>query len=516
MSTIRHFILFVGCWLAISWAKGQHAPKREFRAVWVTTLANLDWPQQPGMNMERQQQEFVDLLDLLERSGFNAVVVQVRPAGDAFYPSDIAIWSHYLTGAQGRAPQYDPLQFMIDETHKRNMEFHAWFNPLRAVSHIEKVPVSVNHISKEKPHWCFDYGVTRYLNPGLPAVREYVTEVVGEVVRNYDIDGVHFDDYFYPYPIAGQPIPDWETYKTFGDGFSSISEWRRFNIDRIIQMTSEEIKRTKPWVKFGISPFGVWRNKERDEDGSDTYRACASFDDLYADSRKWYLRGWVDYIAPQLYWTTRDYRANYRELLEWWADMETDRHLYVGHAVSRLRDNPKPKNFTPAEFALQIQLIRENNRGEGSIFFRAGNLRDNLDGITNMLRDRVYNQPALVPAMPWLDSIPPGRPNNLNGFFEGEGVYLSWEAPKAETALDSAQYYVVYRFDAFDDVRDMDNPENIVSITRKPSLWDDSIVPGLTYVYCVTAVDRLHNESLRFIHREISCIPEEKTATTGP
>lgn len=481
------------------------APKREFRAVWITTLANLDWPSKKGLSSDLQKKEFTDLLDQMQEIGFNAVFVQIRPSGDAFYPSEIALWSHYLTGIQGKSPLYDPVAFMVEECHKRNMEFHAWFNPVRAISNVKFSPVSYNHITHNRPEWFFDYGDARYFNPGFPAVREYISEIVLEVVRNYDIDGVHFDDYFYPYPIPGKPIPDWGTFREYGDGFNSVADWRRWNIDKMIEMVSKGIKSAKPWVKFGVSPFGVWRNKEMDIRGSDTFRACASYDDLYADSRKWYMGGWLDYIAPQLYWSTRNHRANYRELLDWWGEIDSDRHLYVGHGLSRMKENPKPRNLTSAEFVLQVGLCRQNGKSCGDVFFRASTLKENVDGVTTLLKDRLFNLPALVPPMKWLDSIPPDRPLNMECVFSEGGVMINWEAPKAETKLDEADYYVVYRFPEETEVMNLDDPNNIRAIVRDRTFWDSKVEPGKSYTYCVTSVDRLHNESLRFAHKRIKC-----------
>ncbi|HXS35707.1 MAG TPA: family 10 glycosylhydrolase, partial [Flavipsychrobacter sp.] len=273
------------------------SPKREFRAAWIATVANIDWPSKPGLPSINQQQQFTALLDKLKGIGCNAVIVQVRPACDAFYPSDIEPWSHYLTGKQGVAPFpfYDPLKFMIDETHKRNMEFHAWFNPFRALMDSRKNPNPPSHVTHRHPDWVINYGGKSYLDPGNPAVREYVIKVITDVVKRYDIDGVHLDDYFYPYRVAGEEFGDYRSYKQYGENMQK-DDWRRNNVSLFMSLLYTNIKHIKSYVKVGVSPFGVWRNVSKDPEGSATRAGQTDYDDLYADVVLWCKRGWVDYL----------------------------------------------------------------------------------------------------------------------------------------------------------------------------------------------------------------------------
>src|SRR3954447_6535662 len=273
----------------------QKPPQYEFRAVWIATVENIDWPSKKVLPVEKQKEEFVRMLDLHQRNGMNAVIVQIRPVADAFYPSRFEPWSEYLTGRQGQAPNpyYDPLQFMIEETHKRGMEFHAWMNPYRAVFNINRSTISPTHVTRLYPQWFLTYGSTRYFDPGLPEVREHVNKVVKDLVERYDVDAIHFDDYFYPYRIPGKEFPDGATFAKYGNGMSK-EDWRRSNVDSIIVMLGHTIKSVNPRVKFGISPFGVWRNKKDDLRGSDSKAGVTNYDDLYADILLWLQNGWID------------------------------------------------------------------------------------------------------------------------------------------------------------------------------------------------------------------------------
>ncbi|MGN6616748.1 MAG: glycoside hydrolase family 10 protein, partial [Ilyomonas sp.] len=296
----------------------QTSPKYEFRAVWVATVENIDWPSRKGLSTEEQKAEFIRLLDMNKRNGMNAIIMQIRPVADAFYPSPFEPWSEYLTGKQGVAPNpyYDPLKFMIEETHKRGMEFHAWLNPYRAVFNIYKSSVAPNHITRTHPEWFLNYGDKKYFDPGQPEAMEFVAKVVKDIVSRYDLDGIHMDDYFYPYRIPGKDFPDNKTYLKYGDGLTK-DDWRRSNCDSIIKLIHDVIIDTKPMVKFGISPFGVWRNKSKDPMGSDTRAGVTNYDDLYADILLWLKEGWIDYVAPQLYWEIGHPLCDYETLLNW-------------------------------------------------------------------------------------------------------------------------------------------------------------------------------------------------------
>ncbi|GAB4410386.1 MAG: glycoside hydrolase family 10 protein [Bacteroidia bacterium] len=472
-------------------------PKREFRAVWVTTKHNIDWPSSRGLSVAEQQAEFRAMLDYQQANGMNAVVVQIRPSGDAFYPSRLVPWSEWLAGEQGRAPlpYYDPLAFMIAEVHARNMEFHAWMNPFRAVSHTRFSSVGPTHVSRTHPEWVFAHGNSLYLDPGQPAVRSHLTQVVMEVVRNYDIDGLHFDDYFYPYQLADSPIPDQQTFARHKGPFSNVADWRRSNIDLFIRGISDSLRAVRPQVKFGISPVGVWRNKDRDAQGSATRMSQTSYDHLYADVRKWLREGWIDYVAPQLYWGTEHPAASYSALLPWWSANRYDRHLYVGQAMFKLKEANQRYWDNPGQMRRQLFLNLEYSEVQGSIFFSAASFRDNPHQVESLLRDDRYRLPALVPPMPWKDSIPPLAPRHVQIERDPEGPYLSWAAPLPAADSETASYYVIYRFTA-GERHDLSNPAAILARTRDRTFLDCSAVPGREYIYFLTAFDRLHNESL--------------------
>ncbi|RYF46280.1 MAG: glycoside hydrolase, partial [Cytophagaceae bacterium] len=306
-------------------------PKREFRGVWIATVVNIDWPTSTRSVPEAQKRELVEMLDTHQQTGINAVMLQVRPAADALYAKSFEPWSKYLTGQQGRAPSphYDPLEFALTEAHKRGMELHAWFNPYRATFDRNFASLSSDHITRLKPEWFFTYGGIKLFNPGIPEVREYIVKVILNVVDNYDIDGVHLDDYFYPYPIAGQRINDTDAYQKYGQDFDDVRDWRRDNVDQLIKMLGDSIHKHKPNMKFGISPFGIWANKYQNPEGSET-SGGSSYYENFADSRRWVKEGWIDYINPQIYWPIKSRAASFSKLLSWWSDNAYNRHLYIG------------------------------------------------------------------------------------------------------------------------------------------------------------------------------------------
>ena len=376
--------------------------KPEFRGVWVATVDNIDWPSKGNYNSDSQKVEFIRLLDMHQRNGLNAMVVQVRPATDAFYPSQYEPWSEFLTGTQGQPPipYYDPLAFMIAETHKRGMEFHAWMNPYRAEFSIGKSSIAPTHITKLHPEWFLTYGDKRYFDPGNKEVQQYVTNVVKDVVSRYPVDAIHFDDYFYPYRIPGKEFPDNDKFRQYGNGMSK-DDWRRSNVDSIIVMLSRAIKKENSKCQFGISPFGVWRNQDRDPvNGSKTNGAQTNYDDLYANILLWLREGWIDYVAPQLDWEFGHRVAPYEILLEWWSRHTYGKNCYIGLAPYRAGSNTAWKDST--QLIRQIQALRNTPNIQGMIFFSSKSFNNNPNGWSDSLRLVYFKDPAATPPMNWL------------------------------------------------------------------------------------------------------------------
>lgn len=494
------FILLVCLSATAPESYGQQAPKRELRAAWIATVANIDWPSKPGLPSATQKAEYIRLLDELKKVGMNAVVVQIRPAADAFYPSALEPWSYWLTGRQGKqpAPYYDPLKFMIKAAHERGMEFHAWCNPYRAVFNVKKEdelakgsPVRIH------PEWFVRYGSKKYFNPGLPEVRDFLVKVIEDIVSRYDVDAVHFDDYFYPYRIAGKEFPDLAAYKKYGDG-RSRADWRRHNVDTIIQMLSTAIKSTKPWVKFGISPFGVWRNQADDPEGSLTRAGQTNYDDLYADVLLWLKKDWIDYVCPQIYWDFDQPAAPYGVLLKWWADHTYGKQLYIGQGLYRIGTSGAWND--PSEMPRQITANRTYQTVKGSMYFSASVFYDDPLGFSDSLINHYYRYPAIPPRMPWIDSVAPAAPSPEGVLRTQEGYLVQWR--DEDTTFQTTQF-VIYRFPQ-GTVADRSNPKYILAIVNKQfsknpryvqSYLDTTAIAGEHYRYEITAMDRLHNES---------------------
>lgn len=376
--------------------------KPEFRGVWIATVDNIDWPSKGNFNSDSQKVEFIRLLDMHQRNGMNAMIVQIRPTTDAFYPSQYEPWSEFLTGRQGQppVPYYDPLEFMIAETHKRGMEFHAWMNPYRAVFNIYKSTIADTHITKIHPEWFLTYGDKRYFNPGNKEAQQYVTNVVKDVVSRYAVDAIHFDDYFYPYKIPGKEFPDYGTYNKYGNGMRK-DDWRRSNTDSIISKLSAVIKSENPKCQFGISPFGVWRNIDRDSvNGSRTNGAQTNYDDLYADILLWLKKGWIDYVAPQLYWEFGHKVAPYEILLDWWSKHTYGKNCYIGLGIYRAGSNAAWKDTM--QLPRMINALRNTPNIQGMVFFSSKTFDKNPNGWSDTLRLNYFKEPAKTPAMTWL------------------------------------------------------------------------------------------------------------------
>lgn len=455
------------------------APKREFRGAWLQTVYRTDYAKRTP---EQNKAFLTDILDRLQRAGINAVIFQVRPSADAFYDSHVETWSRYLSGQAGVAPGWDPLEYMVGECHRRGMEIHAWINPYRVTTSAkERLPKG--HLYHKHPERFVTYGKKIYFNPGLPENRRHIKAVVKDILQRYDVDAIHLDDYFYPYPIAGSKFPDAAAFRKYGKGMS-LADWRRHNVDLLIEDLHEVIADTKPWVRLGISPFGIWRNKANDPDGSAT-SGLENYGDLYADVLKWAREGWIDYMMPQIYWELDHKRASYRVLVDWWANHGYGRHMYIGQDVERtmgVRDGSSPTQLWP-----KMCLARGASDIHGSCWWPGYPVAENHKGVADSLSTRYYAAPALVPPYQWIDDR---EPHAVKGM-EFDGLALSWKAPKHHNRPDDVVRYVVYRFDSERDI-DTENASSIIGVVGEPTFYPRDWTPG---VYVVTALDRVNNES---------------------
>ncbi len=473
-------------------------PKYEFRAAWVASVENIDWPSKKGLPVDSQKVEFTRLLDMHKRNGLNAVVVQIRPAADAFYPSPYEPWSEWLTGVQGHppTPYYDPLEFMIEETHKRGMEFHAWCNPYRAVYAIGKSSVAPDHVTRMHPDWFVRFQNTLYFDPGNKEVQQYVVSVMRDIVHRYDIDGVHMDDYFYPYDIKegvpGKDFPDAVSYAKHGNGLA-IGDWRRSNVDSAILAISIAIKEEKRYCRFGVSPFCVWRNKSKDPEGSDTQAGQTNYDNLYADILLWLKNGWIDYVAPQLYLEFSYAHVPFATMVDWWSRHTYGRQCFVGLAIYRAGSNPAWRDRT--QLTRQIQDLRSYPEIQGAIYFSSKSFERNPNGWSDSLQNNYYNYPALIPPMPWVDSMRPHEPLFHTETNRKESSGTAWLVKGAD--LDSLRGFAVYRSDSAQ--ASLDSMPVYQFIPYDPvagfTVRDPVEEKGKVHYYFVTAVSRNNVES---------------------
>jgi uncharacterized lipoprotein YddW (UPF0748 family) len=414
--------------------------QREFRAAWIATVGNIDWPSTNNLTVKQQKAEMVAILDRAVRLNLNAVIFQVRPISDALYDSQIEPWSYYLTGTMGQppSPYYDPLAFAVDEAHKRGLELHAWFNPFRAGPPTGKFPMSKNHISRTHPDLVRKYGNLLWLDPGEKEVQDYSLRVVMDVVKRYDIDGVHFDDYFYPYKQQDAhkrdlDFPDWSSWHKYGEsGKLSRDDWRRENVNKFVRRVYESIKSAKPWVKFGISPFGIWQPGY-----PASARGMNAFNVLYCDSRKWLTNGWLDYCSPQLYWSIDAPEQGFQQLLNWWLEQNIKhRNVWPGLDSERVGGKWKAE-----EIVNQIKITRERCDGAaGEVQWSMKCLMQDRDGLATKLANGVYAEPALIPASPWLEQYFPAKPK----LTVEAGGNLSWKP----TSIEKVALWVLQtRFD---------------------------------------------------------------------
>ena len=474
----------------------QNPPKREFRGAWVATYFGIDWPNR-NQTPQQQRDAFLTIVNHHQQTGIRAMYVQVRSQSDAMYQSNIEPWAFYLTPLKvdGNAPNpvWDPMLFMINECHARGIEFHAWLNPYRAIGNIANIGYfSPNHVARQHPEWLIANGAERILDPGLPDVRNHINNVVEEIVENYDVDGIHFDDYFYPNAAFNDDL----TFANHNRGFTNRADWRRDNINLLIQAVSANIKAIKPWVEFGVSPSGIWRNGGAE--GSAT-TGLQHYVSLYADSRKWLQQGWIDYLCPQVYWYINQPGSDYKVLIPWWNNNAFGRLIYIGMAGYKVGDPAQHISWSNrSQIPNQVRMNRDpaypNIHGQS--IYNTSSLRNNPLNFRDSLRLRFYNTPALQPLMPWVDAVAPNPATALTALYSSNTVTLNWtNPPVAINEMDKAKQLVIYRSE--NPAVDMNNANNILAIT--PTLVsgfiDNMVQPNKTYYYRITTLDRLHNES---------------------
>ncbi len=485
---LRTFALL--CTLLATLASAQsHPPKREFRGAWIATVINLDWPSSPFLTPAAQRTELVRILDEMRAHNINAVMFQVRSECDAMYASPLEPWSFWLTGAQGQPPSpfYDPLEFAISEAHQRGIELHAWFNPYRASREVGNYPNAPNHVTVLHPEWDIQIGTIKFLDPGLPQVRDYVTSVVMDVVRRYDVDGVHFDDYFYPYPPNQISNQDDATFANYSRGFTNRGDWRRDNVNLLVQMIHDSIQVVKPYVKLGMSPFGIWKSGV-----PAGISGLSAYSDIYCDAVAWLNRQSIDYVTPQLYWPFGG-GQDYGKLMPWWGTQRNERHFYPGQAAYRA------VNWNANEIPRQVRANRGNANVGGSIFFRALNFRENAKGFADSLKNDLFRAPALPPIMAWKDLVPPNAPQNLRyDRIAGTGTAgLQWDLPMTASDGDSASRYVIYRFTTPNiQPTDFDDPTHIIAMTSARINQPQTPNTSGPFFFAITALDHNANESL--------------------
>ena len=464
------------------------AQKREFRGAWMQVING----QYNGLSTAAMQQKLAHQLDVLQADGVNAIIFQVRPECDALYASSIEPWSRFLTGRQGQRPDpyWDPLQWMVEQCHKRGMELHAWINPYRAK--MGSTTLAPNHIAAQHPERVFSYGNQLILNPALKENRDYICRVADDIVSRYDIDGLHIDDYFYPYP-NGEAIPDEAYFKADPRGFRNIADWRRDNVNLFVKQLYETVHARKPWVKVGISPFGIYRNQRTDPKNGSATTGLQNYDDLYADVLLWISNGWLDYCAPQLYWEIGNKAADYETLIKWWNRFAANRPLFIGESIERTVKYPDPANPNSNQMPAKHRLHQSLPNVEGTVLWYADAAVQNLGNYGTVLRNSYWRYPALQPLMPFIDHKAPKKPRKVKVIGTEDGPVLFWTAPKGKKWSDEAVKYVVYRFDKGDRI-DLSDPSKIVAITTN-TFYRLTAGNGAVATYAVTALDRMSNES---------------------
>ena len=474
--------------------------KREFRGAWLHVIGQSQWC---GLPTNKAKAYIQQELDRLQQAGCNAVIFQVRPTADALYISDLEPWSSWLTGRRGKAPSplWDPMQFTIDEAHRRGMEFHAWLNPYRVSSNLSRDFIPDDHPSKKHPERFFRYDGKLFFDPAYQENRDFICKVVEDIVSRYDVDAIHIDDYFYPYPAAGNPFnADAASYAKFGNGMNR-ADWRRHNVDLLIEQLHKTIRGAKPWVRFGVSPFGIWRNRKNDPRGSNS-NGLQNYDDLYADVLLWSEKGWIDYLAPQLYWNLDLQVAPSRHLAEWWdANVKAPTQLYIGQDTKRTMDVADARTGDRNELASKIALSRKLKNVGGNVWWHGYWVTENYKGVRDSLQNHFQRTIALPPSWENLAEKRGGRPDAPRGLrverYDGR-TFLEWEAEAPRGRADDAVRYVVYSFLEGEDANDLSDPETIIAMTCMTRIEiaadeDPASIRGMRFA--VTALDRLNRES---------------------
>ena len=479
------------CFLTLS---GQN-PKREFRGAWLHVIGQSQWQ---NKNSEQQKRYIEQQFDLLQQAGCNAVIFQVRPTADALYISELEPWSSWLTGKRGKAPSpmYDPMEFAIEQAHKRGMEFHAWLNPYRVTSNQKEI-LPKDHKVNTEPYRFVKFNGQTFYDPAYPENRDHICNVVRDIVSRYDVDAIHIDDYFYPYPANGKRFEaDDESYRKFGNGMERKA-WRRNNVDLLIEQLYNTIKDEKEWVRFGVSPFGIWRNKSSDPRGSES-SGLQNYDDLYADVLLWAKNGWIDYLAPQLYWTLDMTAAPSRKLAKWWNDNANGVDVYIGQDVQRTMTNEDPGNNDSNELDTKVRLSRNLPNVKGNIWWHGYWVTENLKGVADSLALKYQSTIALPPAY-GDKNYKPEKVKNLKLIKDKGQIFLRWDKPKNEGEMKATDpvRFIVYQFFPEEQI-EINDAEAIIAVTPFNTVLVEDISDGPSAegsTFIVTSLDRMNRES---------------------
>lgn len=480
--------------------------KQEFRGTWLQTAFQDRYQR---LQPEQCKAYLRQLVEKLSVSGFNAIIFQVRPEGDAFYKSSYEPWSRFLTGTQGVAPypEWDPMAYLIALCHQHQIEFHAWLNPYRMTAS-KWTRLAPSHLYNQHPEWFVRYDDKLYLNPAMPECRSYVREVVKDIVSRYDVDAIHMDDYFYPYPIKGKTFDDAATFEAYAPMMnfdvndpSALGDFRRRSVNILIKSLQEDIKELKPWVRFGISPFGIYRNATDDYSNGSKTNGTQCYDDLYADILFWAQNGWIDYVIPQLYWEIGHPQADYTTLVKWWNDqVPTSCQLYIGQSIDRSLDDPKDSKPKPdlrshhGIMAKKLALAAECKNVKGNCFWYGYELDENTYHVREFLQNTYYKQPAFTPAFTNLDAKAPEKVQKLNIGMTTQGLHLTWRFYQTDDVFQQPRYFCVYRFLKGEKVN-IDDCSHLLARTQNTDFYDVDTARSTKYTYVVTAVDAVGNES---------------------